>query len=292
MMTKSYQVARIAGIDISLHWTFLLFLLWVFVSGILRGFAVVDAVIGLVFVMAAFTCVLLHELGHATAARWFGIPTHGITLLPIGGVAQLDRIPRHPWQELVIAIAGPAVNVVIAIALLPFVLMDSGDLPGGSGALWSGSLTARLLVINVGLVLFNLIPAFPMDGGRMLRAFIASLIDNYEFATLIAARCGQAIAVVLGIAGLYLNPMLVLVAAFVIMAAQSELNEVRHARHRAEPIVAELVYPAEWPSQSLERHGVVGGKYRRGLSSSEPGIGFPIISVEFFDSDPSSLSGR
>ena len=124
-MRGSWKLSRIAGIDISMHWTFALLLLWVLISAVSAG-GLTHAVGEVLFVVLLFGCVVLHELGHALAARAFGIPTHGITLLPIGGVAQLDRIPRNPLQELVIALAGPAVNVVIAALLIPVVTASTG----------------------------------------------------------------------------------------------------------------------------------------------------------------------
>jgi Zn-dependent protease len=299
-MTKSYPIARIAGIDISLHWTFLLFLAWIFVSGVLHGSGVAGAFVGLVFIVFTFVCVLLHELGHATAARWFGIPTHGITLLPIGGVAQLDRIPRNPWQELVIAIAGPAVNVLIAAVLVPAVMLSTTSPIQPLGIL-TGSLGMRLLYVNIGLVLFNLIPAFPMDGGRILRAFIA-LIADYETATRFAARCGQALALLLGLCVLLhytgplahvrelSNPMLILVAGFVIVAAQMELNDVRYGRHFAEPVLAEVIDPRKLTPLVRELPAVPRPLDVEPARTALPP--FPVIHVEILSSDSPSVFGR
>ena len=164
-MKKSVHLAKIAGIDVSIHWTFFLFLGWVFLEGTLSTGVLAAGAYKIAFTLAAFTCVLLHEYGHAMAARYFGIPRHGITLLPVGGVAQLARIPRSSWQEFVIAIAGPAVNVVLG-SLIFLVLFDSGR----ALTPWVELLLYRLLYINAGLFLFNMIPAFPMDGGRICRA--------------------------------------------------------------------------------------------------------------------------
>ncbi|MCA9170707.1 MAG: site-2 protease family protein, partial [Planctomycetales bacterium] len=179
-MNSSRKVARIAGIDISIHWTFLLLVGWVLFAGMSRGIA--SALLEVVLLLSLFACVLLHELGHAAAARYFGVPTHGITLMPIGGVANLDRIPRNPRQELVIALAGPAVNVFLVGLMLPLVALLS-DLGHFVSPLALGSsLLSRLMWMNVALAVFNLTPAFPMDGGRVLRALLAKRLD-YRVAT-------------------------------------------------------------------------------------------------------------
>ena len=183
------------------------------------------AVVGVAFVLVLFLCVLLHEFGHAFAARAFGIRTPDITLLPIGGVARLERMPRSPLQELVIAIAGPAVNVAIAIALLPLAISDFGPRDFEDFSTARGSFAGKLLAVNVMLVLFNLIPAFPMDGGRILRSLLALAIPHTS-ATHIAARVGQGIAVLFAIAGLFGNPFLLIIGLFIFLGAQQELQSV------------------------------------------------------------------
>jgi len=223
----SYRLATVAGIQVRIHLTFLLllgFYAWIYYT---EG-GPKAAVDGVAFTLLIFLCVLLHEFGHAFAAKAFGIRTPDITLLPIGGVARLERMPANPWQELVIAIAGPAVNVLIAVVVfliiggvLPiheFLLIDSA----------SGSLLAKLLFVNVLLVAFNLIPAFPMDGGRMLRALLATQM-RYAAATQVAARVGQVIAVLFGIASVtsWGGPMLAFIAVFVFLGAQQELAYAR-----------------------------------------------------------------
>src|SRR3989442_4967754 len=219
-MRWSIKIARIAGIDVRIHITFLLFLTWIgFTYYQVGGSAA--AVDGVLFILALFGCVLLHEFGHALAARAFGIRTPDITLLPIGGVARIQRMPDKPWQELVVAIAGPLVNVVIAAALI-FVVHRSAELEQlqylESPRI---ELLSKLASVNVMLVLFNLIPAFPMDGGRILRALLALALP-YSRATQIAASVGQALAFGFGLVGLFANPMLILIAFFIFLAAQQE----------------------------------------------------------------------
>jgi Zn-dependent protease/CBS domain-containing protein len=170
------------------------------------------------FILLLFLCVVLHEFGHALAAKSFGINTPDITLLPIGGVARLERMPEEPKQELIIALAGPAVNVVIALGLL--VAIDWRGAADRS-VVEASTLPAKLLAINVMLVLFNLLPAFPMDGGRVLRALLATRL-SYARATQIAASIGQGCAFVFGFIGLLWNPFLLFIALFVYIGASQE----------------------------------------------------------------------
>ena len=219
-MKWSIKIARIAGIEVRLHLTFLLFLAWIGFSYYQLGGATA-ATRGVVFLLALFGCVLLHEFGHALAARGFGIRTPDITLLPIGGVARLQRMPDNPWQELIIALAGPLVNVVIA-AVLIFALGQHLQWERLGGLNQPGiAMLAKLASVNIGLVLFNLFPTFPMDGGRVLRALLALALP-YSRATHIAAGVGQALSLVFGIVGLFANPMLILIAFFIFLGAQQE----------------------------------------------------------------------
>lgn len=221
-MRWSFKIARVAGIEVRLHVTFLLFLAWIGFSYYQVGGAPA-ATEGVLFILAIFGCVLLHEFGHALAARGFGIRTPDITLLPIGGVARLQRMPDQPWQELVVAVAGPLVNVVIAAALFAVL---------GQGMAWDhlerlhqpgAAMLAKLASVNVMLVLFNLIPAFPMDGGRVLRSLLAMVLP-YSRATHIAAGIGQGLAFVFGFVGLFTNPLLIFIAFFIFLGAQAEAS--------------------------------------------------------------------
>jgi stage IV sporulation protein FB len=215
------KIARIAGTEIRIHFTFLLFLIWIGFGQYLEG-GPGGAAEGILFTSLVFVCVVLHELGHVFAAKRYGIQTPDITLLPIGGVARLQRMPEEPIHEMVVALAGPAVNVVIGLTLFLAIGTDSlfsALNPDAGGS----TLAARLLVVNVVLVLFNLLPAFPMDGGRVLRAALAMHM-TYGQATRIAARLGQAFAIVFGVAGLFLNPLLMLVALFLFLAASQEAS--------------------------------------------------------------------
>jgi Zn-dependent protease len=179
-----------------------------------------QSVLNVLLILAVFGCVLLHELGHALMARRFGIHTHDITLYPIGGVARLARMPRAPGAELLIALAGPAVNFAIAAALTPLVVLGAGE-TGSVSAL--GLFLNTLLEINLVLGLFNLIPAFPMDGGRVLRALLSSWLGRAR-ATTVASRLGRSLAVFFGALALFWthNPIHVALAAFIYFAARSE----------------------------------------------------------------------
>lgn len=227
-MRWSLKVARIGATSLYIHVTFFLLIAWIAFAGWRQGG--VDAAIGgVVFALLIFLCVLLHEYGHVAAAAWYGIATPTITLLPIGGLANLERMPEKPGREVVVALAGPAVNVVIFAILLAVTgaRFDLRELAEFEQA--TTSLAGRLAAINLILVVFNLIPAFPMDGGRVLRALLAMRFDRAQ-ATLYAARIGQAFAVLFAIVGLYGNPILLLIAVFLFFAAEAEAGQERMRR--------------------------------------------------------------
>ncbi|HEY2924102.1 MAG TPA: site-2 protease family protein [Candidatus Eisenbacteria bacterium] len=221
-MRWSWKIAVVAGIPVRIHVTFLLFIIWLFWASAAGGGGFGRAAGDIGFVLAAFACVVLHEFGHALTGRRYGVVTKDIILLPIGGVARLDRIPRNPGQEVAIALAGPLVNVAIAGALYLFMLVSPVAYDFSDPKLIERSFAARLFAFNVIVTLFNLIPAFPMDGGRVLRALLATRLE-YVRATRIAANVGQAIALLFGFLGLrFGNPMFILIALFVFLAAGQE----------------------------------------------------------------------
>ncbi|MBV6490335.1 MAG: site-2 protease family protein [Fimbriimonadaceae bacterium] len=225
-MKWSWRVARIAGIDVFIHATFFLLLGWIGFVHYLDRNSIVDAVVGAGFLLALFTVVVLHEFGHAFAARLYGIQTKNITLYPIGGVARLERIPEKPAQELVVALAGPAVNLVIGLILAGVLLLLGGIQPIESLTATEGPFLERLLVVNLFLAVFNMVPAFPMDGGRVLRALLAMRM-SYPSATRLAATIGQGMALLFGFVGLFVNPFLILIAVFVWVGAEQEAAMVR-----------------------------------------------------------------
>ncbi|WP_395718483.1 site-2 protease family protein [Prosthecobacter sp.] len=222
-MKWSFKLGRFLGIDVFVHFTFLIVLAIVGIAHWLPQGSLVQAFWGMVFFALLFLCVLLHEYGHALMARRFGVGTRDITLLPIGGVARLERIPEKPSQELLVALAGPAVNVVIALGLAAWLTLAQAWEPVSALGIAEGGLIERLLAVNIGLVLFNLLPAFPMDGGRVLRAVLAMKMD-YARATSIAATVGKGMAIVFAMAGLIYNPMLILIAVFVWSGAAQEAS--------------------------------------------------------------------
>jgi Zn-dependent protease/CBS domain-containing protein len=223
-MTWSIPIGNVGGTILRVHVTFFLLLLWIAITYYVQG-GTQAAIHGVTFLVLVFACVVLHEFGHVLAARRYGVQTPDITLLPIGGVARLSRIPENPGQELVIALAGPAVNVVIAVLL--YVVL--GALPTLAGAELEKSgidMLERLASVNLFLFLFNLIPAFPMDGGRVLRALLAYRM-SYARATHIAASIGQGVAFLFGLLGLFGNPLLLFIALFVYLGAAAEAHSVQ-----------------------------------------------------------------
>jgi Zn-dependent protease len=226
-MRSSLKVASIFGIEVRIHVTFLLYLAWIWLN-YYQVAGLSGAIQGVLLILALFACVLLHEFGHAFAARAFGIRTPDITLWPFGGVARLNRIPDKPWQELIVAIAGPLVNVVIAAGL--FLIHGTAGIQQAEHLESPRvDLLAKLAWVNVILVLFNLIPAFPMDGGRVLRALLA-MVMPYAQATQIAARLGQGLAILFAVFGFVYNPVLIFIAFVIFVGAQQELAMARANR--------------------------------------------------------------
>ncbi len=233
-MGGSLNIGKLAGIKIFVHWTFLILIAYIIFNGLSEGKNAMEITFHILLVLAVFACVVFHEMGHALAARRYGIGTRDITLLPIGGVASLESIPEKPKQELVVAIAGPMVNVVIALTLGLFAALfidPTNFLPDNIEiALQQLSISTfviSLIMVNIMLVLFNAIPAFPMDGGRVLRSVLAMTMDRVR-ATQIAARIGQFIAILFVMAGLFYvkNPFLILIGVFVFLGAAAEAQSV------------------------------------------------------------------
>ena len=227
-MKWSLRIGKLFGIPVYLHLTFLLLLLWIGIVSWQQEQSARAGIEGVLFMAALFACVVLHELGHALTARRYGIVTRDITLLPIGGVARLERMPEDPKQELWVALAGPAVNVVIAGVLYAFAGI-SAVVPDFS--LTRGSFLDRMIMVNVVLVVFNLLPAFPMDGGRVLRALLATRLE-YTRATHVAAQVGQVMALLFLLVGLLThNFFLGFIAFFVWIGAAQEASvvQMRHS---------------------------------------------------------------
>jgi Zn-dependent protease len=253
-MGWSFRIARIAGISIDVHFTFIfIVLLGAYQWG--RQYGTSGAIFGAILILLLFVCVTLHELGHAFAALRFKIPVRQIVLLPLGGVALLEDSPEKPIQELIIAAAGPLVNVIIAIVLW-FVsgsslqMLDGRNLLPMNGDLGVNSMITWLIQANISLVIFNLLPAFPLDGGRIFRAFLA-LFMNFALATKIAVYVGQGLAMLVAGVGLLTgNILLILVAIFIFSGARQErkyVHVVEQNQQMQAQRVGELVatYPAQ-----------------------------------------------
>ena len=225
-MKWSWKIGRIAGISVYVHATFLLLIAWLALIGWTQGHDARSVVNGIIFILALFVCVVLHEVGHALAAKHYGIGTRDITLLPIGGVSRLERMPEAPQQELWVALAGPAVSLGISVVLFlllwavgaPISISQIAQMASRPGVF---AFVEQLMFANLVLAVFNLLPAFPMDGGRVLRALLGRYMDHAR-ATRVAATVGQGMALLFGLLGLLTNPFLLFIALFVWIGAGQE----------------------------------------------------------------------
>lgn len=257
----SLKIAQPLGIGVYVHFSFLLIVAWVALGTLQAGGGAGAVLESVTFLLAIFVCVVLHELGHAVAAMRYGIRTRDIILLPIGGLARLERMPTKPGQELVVAIAGPLVNVAIAVALGIWLTVTGTLVPAGQVGLTAGPFFERLLVVNIGLVIFNLLPAFPMDGGRILRSLLAMRLGPLK-ATRIAVVIGKAMAGLFAILGIFFNPFLLLIAFFIWTGASQE-RALAEARARQEQ-TGWQPFQAGWmtPEESLRLAQLAAAKAR------------------------------
>lgn len=223
-MKYSLYLGKVAGIKISIHWTFIILLAWIVMGNMRSGLTFNEMLWSVGFVLTIFVCVILHELGHSIAALQFNIKTRYITILPIGGVAQLESMPEKPKEELIVALAGPAVNFIIAAILFPFVNFNTNLSEIESiNRIGPANFLPTLMSLNIWLAIFNLIPAFPMDGGRVLRALLGFKVSHAK-ATRIAASVGQVLAIAFVFFGFSSNPFLIFIGLFIFLGAQAEAN--------------------------------------------------------------------
>ena len=222
-MKNALYLGTVSGIKIFIHWTFLILIGWIVFSNLNRGLNGTEILWSVLFILTIFGCVTLHELGHALAAKRFHIKTRDITLLPIGGVAQMESIPEKPREELIVALAGPAVNLVI-FGLLFLLLPEQAEGLLQFQNIGAANFLYALMFVNMWLALFNLIPAFPMDGGRVFRALLAFRMERTK-ATRVAAGLGQFIAIGFVFLGFFYNPFLVIIGLFIFIGAQAEAQQ-------------------------------------------------------------------
>ncbi|WP_069130431.1 site-2 protease family protein [Rhodohalobacter halophilus] len=226
-MSASLQLGRFAGIKVQIHWTFWLLFLFIGFMVYANDGSFADLILHFIFIIALFICVVLHEFGHALAARRYGVGTRNITLLPIGGVANLKDMPENPKEEFIIAIAGPMINVVIALLLwliVPvdqFLVDDPELLEEQLSGITANNFLFHLFAVNVALVAFNMIPAFPMDGGRVFRAILSTRMSRVQ-ATRVATALGKFLALIFFLFGLFSNIILAIIAVFIYFGAHSE----------------------------------------------------------------------
>ncbi len=270
-MKWSWKIGEFRGIGVYMHATFLILIGFIVVSHLSAGAGVTKTLEGVGFILALFGCIVLHEFGHALMAARYGIKTRDITLLPIGGVARLERMPDEPLQELWVALAGPAVNVVIAAALFLWLQFTTVWAPLEQLNVTSGPFLQRLMFVNILLVVFNMLPAFPMDGGRVLRALLATRLE-YTRATHIAANVGQAMALVFGLIGFFYNPLLMLIAFFVWIGAAQEASMVQMKSALAGiPVIRAMITDF----QTLSPHDLLTRAMEQILAGSQQD--FPVV---------------
>jgi Zn-dependent protease/CBS domain-containing protein len=270
----SWRIGTIAGIELHVHISLLVILGWLFFAQLALGHGTEHALISLALLVAVFAIVVVHELAHALVARRYGCATRDITLWAIGGVARLERVPDRPRHELAVALAGPAVNLVLAAVLALALALAGGSLDPEALGESGGSFATKLLWVNVSLAVFNLIPAFPMDGGRVLRAILAMRYDRVR-ATAIAARVGQRLAWVFGALGLLYNPMLLVIAVFVWIAAAAESSTV----HIETALAREAVSAAMLPDPHVVPRDLALGELAELALSTSQSV-FPVVDEE------------
>ena len=247
-MFPSMKIARFFRINVFLHWTFWLLPLWVVLNQ--HQDSILPLWMNMVLIAVLFVCIVMHEFGHALTARHFGIRTRNITLSPLGGIAQLERMSHEPWEEFWIAVAGPMVNVAIAAVLGVLALLGL-NLDPNLFDTTPGMFLGLLLLMNIVMVVFNMIPAFPMDGGRVLRAILSGSLGLLE-GTRIAVIVGTVFAVLIGLVGVFFfgNPWMVLIAGFVIWSGFRELRALEYEeqqRREAEEEIYVVVPSSRYP---------------------------------------------
>ncbi len=225
----SLSLGKPFGIKVSVHWTFSLLIAWIVLISVGRGLEFQQILMHIVFVLALFVCVVLHELGHSLAAIRLGGQVDSITLLPIGGMAHLSKMPEKPKDEFLVSAAGPMVNVVIAAILWIYIaIFQTVDFEKMEfEAITVHNFPVMLLAANLFIVAFNLIPAFPMDGGRLFRSLLSIRMSRLK-ATRIAKDIGQIFAIIFIIAGLFFNPFLVIIGFFILLGAKGEYEMIKY----------------------------------------------------------------
>jgi Zn-dependent protease len=267
----SWRLGEVAGIGIHLHLSLLVILGWLFVAQLAMGRSTNHAIASLALLATVFAIIVVHELAHALVARRFGCTTRDITLWAIGGVARLDHMPEKPRQELAVALAGPAVNLAIAGVLALMIAAAGGSLDPAALGRPEGSFATKLLWVNISLAAFNLVPAFPMDGGRVLRAILAMRRDRVS-ATATAARVAQRLAWVLGALGVFYSPMLLVIAVFVWLGAAAEASTVQVESALSGHAVSDVMLPSPLVVRADRSLGEVA---RLALTTAQPL--FPIV---------------
>lgn len=225
----SLNLGKPFGIRVSVHWTFSLLIVWIVFISINRGLDLPQILMHILFVLALFVCVVLHELGHSLTAIRFGGHVSHITLLPIGGMAHMTKMPEKPREEFLVSAAGPLVNIVIAgLLFLYLTFISPVDLKeAGFEAITANNFPLMLLAANLFIVAFNLIPAFPMDGGRLFRSALSIRMSRLK-ATRIAKDIGQIFAIIFIVAGLFINPFLVVIGFFILLGAKGEYEMIKY----------------------------------------------------------------
>lgn len=266
-MKWSIPVGQFRGIKVYIHWTFMLLLVWIAMSSYRLSHNTNQLLLSVGYILTLFACVVLHEFGHALTARRFGIKTKDITLFPMGGMARMEKMPESPKEEFLVAIAGPLVNVVIAGGLFLYMYLWPGGHTMGfpAGAMTADKFIPALFAVNIIMAVFNLIPAFPMDGGRIFRALLSLKLERTK-ATQIAANLGQFIAILFVLLGLFYNIWLVFIGIFIYLGAGAEASQEYVQRDLSRYHVGNLVMSKY---TLLSAHDALSAALRALLDSQE-----------------------